>query len=353
MNLSPLDDRLHLLADQLTAPPTPAAREAIVRRARVLRRRRRVRNAVGGGVLALALVAGVLAVKGEQPDGVEMGPVGPGRRGSVSLPTLTVDLPGWAIVAVEDTSVPADVAGSEDPTLHGSLQVFRRPGDLAGPTVVLHHQAASDPVVAEPGDLTVAIGDTEAYLRRTGEQSLTLRWNADHGHAHARVQAWGLSEDQLIEFADGLRRKDDDISFPPSADDEFGFVASSLPEGIEEVQMNPVNEKRPGVRRLVLEAGERTAEVVINEGGEQAFEAELANQLATAREVDATSVLQHPAVALEHPDDGQWSLIWRHTGQALVIVTLSGVDRSTVADFAAGIREVPEDEWRDMLADHR
>jgi hypothetical protein len=208
-------------------------------------------------------------------------------------------------------------------------------------------------VVAEPGDLTVAVGDTEAYLRRTGEQSLTLRWNADQGDAHARVQAWGLSEDQLIDFADGLRRKDDDISFPSSADDEFGFVASSLPEGIEEVQMNPVNEERPGIRRLVLEAGERTAEVVINEGGEQAFEAELANRLATAREVDATSVLQHPAVAVEHPDDGQWSLIWRHTGQALVVVTLSGVDRSTVADFAAGIREVPEDEWRDMLADHR
>jgi ribosomal protein L6P/L9E len=36
-----------------------------------------------------------------------------------------------------------------------------------------------------------------------------------------------------------------------------------------------------------------------------------------------------------------------------VVVTLNGVDRSTVADFAAGIREVPEDEWRDMLADHR
>lgn len=351
MNLSPLDDRLHRLADQLTAPPTPAAREAIVRRAGVLRRRRRVRNAVGGGVLALAVVAGVLAVKGEQPDDVEMGPAGPAGGGSVSLPALTVDLAGWAIVAVEDTSVPADVAGSEDPTV--PIQVFRRPGDLAGPSVVLHHQAASDPVVAEPGDLTVAVGDTEAYLRRTGEQSLTLRWNADQGDAHARVQAWGLSEDQLIDFADGLRRKDDDISFPSSADDEFGFVASSLPEGIEEVQMNPVNEERPGIRRLVLEAGERTAEVVINEGGEQAFEAELANRLATAREVDATSVLQHPAVAVEHPDDGQWSLIWRHIGQALVVVTLSGVDRSTVADFAAGIREVPEDEWRDMLADHR
>jgi len=64
-------------------------------------------------------------------------------------------------------------------------------------------------------------------------------------------------------------------------------------------------------------------------------------------------VLQHPAVAVEHPDDGQWSLIWRHTGQALVVVTLSGVDRSTVADFAGGIREVSEDDWRDMLADHR
>jgi len=271
----------------------------------------------------------------------------------VSLPALTVDLAGWAIVAVEDTSVPPDVAGSEDPALEATLQVFRRPGELAGPSVVLHHQAAVDPVVAEPGDLSVVVGDTEAYLRRTGEQSLTLSWNAEDGSSHARAQAWGLSEDQLVDFADGLRRKDDDISFPPSADDELGFVATSLPQGIEEVRMNPVDEERPGIRRLVLEAGERTADVVINEGGEKTFEVELADQLATAGEVDATSVLQHPAVAVEHPDDGQWSLIWRHTGQALVVVTLSGVDRSTVADFAGGIREVSEDDWRDMLADHR
>jgi hypothetical protein len=351
MNLSPLDDHLHRLADQLAAPPTPEVREAIVRRAGVLRRRRWVRT-VGGGVLALALVGGALALKGEQPDDVDMGPAGPGDGVSVSLPALTVDLAGWAIVTAADTNVPADVAGSEDATLQGALQVFRRPADLAGPSAVLHHQAAADPVVAEPGDLTVAVGDTEAFLLRTGAQSLTLRWNVGHG-AYAQVQAWGLSEDQLIDFADGLRPKDDDISFPPGASDEFGFVATRLPESIEEVQMNPVNERRPGVRRLVLESGDRTAEVVINEGGEPAFETDLANLLETAGAVEATSVLQRNAVAVEHPDDGQWSLIWRHTGQALVVVTLSGVDRSTVADFAAGIREVPEDEWRDMLADHR
>ncbi len=352
MNLSPLDDHLHRLADQLTAPPTPAAREAIARKAGVLRRRRRARNAVGGGMLALAVVAGVLAVKGEQPNDVEMGPAD-STRGSVSLPALTVGLAGWEIVAVEETDVPADVTATDDPVLEGSLQVFRRPGDLAGPSVVLHHLAASDPVVAEPGDRTVAIGDTEVYLRGTGEQSLTLRWNPDHGDTYALLQAWGVSEDQLVEFVDGLRRKDDDISYPPSPDDELGFVASVLPGGLEEVLMNPVNEKRPGLRRLVLEAGERTAEVVIDEGGEPAFEDELADRLATAGEVEAMSVLQRPAVAVEHPGDGRWSLIWRHTGQAVVVATLAGVDRSTVADFAAGIREVTEDEWRDMLADHR
>jgi hypothetical protein len=352
MNLSPLDDHLHRLADQVAAPPTPAAREAIVRRAAVLRRRRRVRHAVGAGVLALAVVGGVLAVKGEPPDDVDMGPAGPGGSGSVSLPALTVDLPGWTIVAVEDTNVPTDLAGSEDPAWPDSVQVFRRPGDLTGPSVVVHHIAASDPVGAGPGEVTVAVGDTEAYLRRTGEQSFTLRRKAEDGVAYARVQAFGLSEDEVIAFAGGLRPKDDDVSFPPRANDEFGFVASSLPEGIEEVQMDPVNEARPGVRRLVLETGERTAEVVINEGGEQAFEAELANLLSTAGEVDAMSVLQQPAVAVEHPDDGQWSLIWRQTSQAVVVVTLSGGDRSTIADFAAGIREIPESEWRDMRADH-
>jgi hypothetical protein len=95
MNPSPLDDRLHRLADQVTAPPTAAARQAITRKAGVLRRRRRVRNAVGGGVLALAVVAGGLALMGEPADDVETDPSGPAGRGSMPLPALTVELAGW------------------------------------------------------------------------------------------------------------------------------------------------------------------------------------------------------------------------------------------------------------------
>lgn len=353
MNPSPLDDRLHRLADQVTAPPTAAARQAITRKAGVLRRRRRVRNAVGGGVLALAVVAGGLALMGEPADDVETDPSGPAGRGSMPLPALTVELAGWQIVTVEDTVVPADLTPGEDPVLEGTLQVFRRSGDLAGPSVALHHQAASGAVGAEPGDRTVAVGDADGYLRRTGEQSLTLRWSPDDGDTYATLQAWGLSEGEVVELATGLRRKDDDIAFPPSADDEFGFVAGQLPAGIEEDPIDPVDEERPGLRRLVLEAGEATAEVVIDDGGEPSFEAELADLLATAGDVEAMSVLQRPAVAVEHPDDGRWSLVWRHTGQSLVTATLDGVDSSTVADVAAAIREVPGDEWRDMLAEHR
>lgn len=353
MNPSPLDDRLHLLAEQVAAPPSPAAREAIARRAGVLRRRRRIRNAAAGGLLAVAAVAGVVAVTVHRPDDVDIRPADPTDAGAAPPPALKVELAGWEIVGAEDIAVPADVTPDDEPGRDGALQVFRRPGDLAGPTVLVRHRPAGDAVVAEPGDRTVGIGDAEGHLRRTGEQSVTVRWSPDHGDTDATVQAWGLAEDQVVVFVRGLRSRDDDIASPPSEDDDFGFVASELPAGIEESPVVPVNARRPGLRRLELEAGARTAEVVIDEGGEPAFEAELADRLATAGDVEAMSVLHRPAVAIEHPDDGRWSLIWRHTDQAVVVATLSGVDRATVTDFAAGVREVSDHEWRDILADHR
>ena len=354
MNLPSLDDDLRRLADQLTAPPTSEARQAIVRRAGVLRRRRRVRNAVGGGLLALAVVAGAVAVTAGQSHDVEMDPGGPARTGAAPLPALTLDLAGWAIVSANDLSVSSDVApAEEDPAYQGSLQVFRHPGDLTGPSVALFHGPASDAVQAEPGDRTVAVGGAEGYLRQTGERSFTLRWTVVSGDSHATLQAWGLGEDQVLDFAAGLRVKDDDIMNPPGPDDEFGFVATRHPEDVEEVPMSPVNPKRPGLRLLDLEAGARTAHVVIDEGGEEAFEAKLADLLETAGEVDAMTVLKRPAVAVEHPDDGSWSLIWRQTDEALVVATLTGVDRATVADVAGGVREIPDDEWYDLVSDDR
>jgi hypothetical protein len=349
MNMSPLDDHLHHLADRVTAPATPEARQAISRRSGVLRRRRQVRNAVGGGVLALALLAGGLALRGDDRPDVEMGPAEPG---SGSLPALTVDLDGWAIVDVEDTAFGVHLG--DDPVWEGSLQEFRRPGELTGPYVVLQHTVASDALMAEEGDQTVAIGDASGYLRQTGPSSITLRWGPQNSDAHAYLQAWGLSPDEVVEFAQGLEPNDDSIEHPQAPDEQFGFVATWLPDGIEEYPGEPVNADRPSVRRVFLEreSGEPgIVRVDIRHGDEMAFEDSLDDLQVTDGTGERLSILDRPAVLVERPDN-EWLLLWRHTDDAVVVVSLLGVDRSTVDDVADGIREMPEEEWQAVLGLH-
>src|SRR4029450_10561145 len=83
----PLEARLNRLADHVAAPATPDARQAIGRRTARLRRRHQVRNAVGGGLVALLVLAGAAALQANDPD-VETDIAGPGE-----LPALTLE--GW------------------------------------------------------------------------------------------------------------------------------------------------------------------------------------------------------------------------------------------------------------------
>jgi len=348
MTPPPLEDRLNRLADDLAAPATPDARQAIGRRAATFRRRRQARNAVGSGILALLVLAGAIALQPDDPADVETDRAG---LAPSSFPALTVDLDGWRIVAAEDATTTPDTAGFPDPA-SDSLQVFRRPGDLAGPSLFLHHQVASDAIVADPAAAPVTIGGAPGYLQQTGSESFTVRWSPAHGDSQAYIEARGLTQDQVIQFADGLQVNDDDINYPPATDQKLGFVADELPKGIKEV---PVRQPDPGrmvVRRLVLGRDSASVEVTIDNRGGASFETYLGELLATDGDVEQVSVMGHPAVLVEHPGDGRWSLVWQQTDAATVKASLSGVDRSTVDDFASGLREISGNVWRDLVAAH-
>jgi hypothetical protein len=349
MTPPPLEDRLNRLADHLAAPATPDARHAIGRRAATLRRRRQVRNAVGSGLLALLIVAGALVLRIDDPADVELEPAGPAPG---SLPALTVDLDGWRIVAAEETTTTPGTGDTYDPA-SGSLQVFRRPGDLAGPSVFLHHQAASDAIVADPAAQPVVIAGSEGYLHQTGPESFTVRWTPPVGDSQAYLEARGLTRNEVIQFANGLEVKDDAIRYPPAPDEKFGFVAGKLPGGIQEDPVSATNPGGPAVRRLVLERARATADVAIDDRGEAAFEAYLGELLGSDSVVEEVSVMDHPAVLVERPDSGRWSLVWQQTDEATVIASLTGVGRSTVDDFVGSLREISESEWRDLVAAHR
>jgi hypothetical protein len=342
MTPPPLEDRLSRLVDHVAAPATPDARRAIGRRAATLRRRRQVRNAVGGGLVALLVVAGAVALQARDPD-VDTDIAGPGE-----LPALTVDLDGWRVVAAGDTTATSDTGGGYDPA-SGSLQVFRRPGDLAGPSVFLRHEAASDVLAPGSGALPVSIGGADGYIEQTGLDSFTVSWSPASGDSHAYLEARGLPQGEVVDFANGLRVKDADIQYPPAPGTRFGFVADRLPEGFEEVPVRPASTGPSAGRRLVAERDGATIDITIDDRGEAAFETSLAELLAAGGAAEEVSVLGHPAVLVEHPDR-RWSLVWRQTDGATAIASLSDVDRATVDDLVGGLEQISEDEWRDLEA---
>ena len=340
MTPPPLEDRLSRLADHVAAPATPDAREAIGRRAARLRRRRQVRNAVGGGMFVLVVVAGAVALQARDRD-VETDIAGPGE-----LPALTIDLDGWRVVVAADTTAGSDTGAVYDPA-SGSLQVFRRPGDLAGPSVFLRHEAASDVLAPGSGARPVTIGGAEGYLEQTGPDSFTVSWAPDDSHAY--LEARGLPQGEVVDFASGLRVKDADIRYPPAPGTRFGFVADRVPGGLEEVPVGPAGTGPSTGRRLVAERGGASIEITIDDRGDAAFETSLAELLAAGGAAEQVSVLGHPAVLVEHPDR-RWSLVWRQTDGATVVASLSDVDRATVDDVVGGLDEISEDEWRDLVA---
>jgi hypothetical protein len=344
MTPPPLEDRLNRLADRVAAPATPDARAAIGRRAARLRRRRQVRNAAGGGLVALLVLAGAVALQVTDPDG-ETDIAGPGE-----LPALTVDLDGWRVVTAQDTTANSDTGGGYDPT-SGSLQVFRPPGDLAGPSVFLRHEAASDVLAPGSRALPVTIGGAGGYLEQTGPDSFTVSWTPAPGDSHAYLEAHGLTQGQVVDFANGLRVKDAEIQYPPTPGTRFGFVADRLPGGLEEVPVSPPSPGPSAGRHLVAERDGATIEITIDDRGEAAFETSVAELLAAGGTAEQVSVLGHPAVLVEHPDR-RWSLVWRQTDGATVIASLSDVERATVDDVVTGLDEISEDEWRDLVATH-
>lgn len=338
MTMPPLEDRLTQLADGLIAPATPEAREAVGRRTRVLRRRRRARQAAGAGALVLAAVVGSIAVSRDTTPEATTDFAGEG-----ALPTLDLDLEGWQVVAAENTAAGAAVAPNE-----GSVQVFQRAGDVEGPRIVLRHSSVSDAVVPVDGDEEVAVGSVRGYLRETGADSLTLTWAPPLGDNAAEIEADGLSRDEVLAFAAGLVSKDDSFQFPAAPDDRFGFVATALPQGLKEVPSPEATVEDAPARRLVAENATATVELTIEGTGDADYESTLGDLAQTGR-VEELSVMGHPGVLVEHPGDLRWSVAWQPRPGTTARLVLSGVDRAGVDQVIGGVREISGDAWAALV----
>jgi hypothetical protein len=359
-----LEDQLHALADDLSAPPSDDVRSSIGRRTHRLRRRRQTRRAVGGGALVVLVVAGLLALQNaqegaqqptdpiDQPD-VSTGQDDPGG----DLPTWTVELPAWDVVAAEEfvdvqsqsQVVPVDVEGMV-------AQVFRSGDDPLGATVVSRHWSSSDVPAPPEGAETVQVDDAEGQLVSTGPDRYTLQWSPGNGDSTASLDAYGLSEDQLLELAGSLVPRDDSLSYPPSADDTFGFETTDLPGDLQEVPLQ--FERQPwDVRRIDASRGTETLSVEVNNHGGATYEATFAAMLTRADSVEEVDVDGHAAhlfVDPSFPEAGTVAALWQQDDATIVVtLKLPGVEVGPEApdDLRAvldSLRELSATEWADL-----
>jgi hypothetical protein len=343
MTPPPLEDRLNRLADGLVAPPTPEAREAIGHRTGVLRRRRRARQAAGVGALVLAAVAGSIAVTRDTAPEAQTDFADDGA----AVPALTLDVDGWDVAEAVDTEAETPAAASDS-----SVQLFHVPGDVEGPSIALRHWAVSDTDVPLAGEDEVTVGAVTGYLRQTGGKDFFLRWAPPIGDNAAEIEARGLTRDEVLAFANGLETRDDELQYPPLPGDEFGFVTTYLPPGVEEDAVPDTPDEPAPARRLVAESTAAMAELTIAASGDAAYWATVSDLEQSGGPLEPLTVMGHPAFLVAHPDEFRWTLVWQPRSATTATMTLSGVDRATIDGIVTGLREIDEDEWDALVTAH-
>lgn len=337
-----LPEALERAAHEVVAPPSDVARGRIHRRARALERRSHVRMALAGAALVTLGLGGALSLRDDGREQVTAGPANdPGQWADWEPPVGGDGLPAFVLEGREPSYADEDGGTMEPEGQIGpepTSQVFRRPGDYAGPTVYV----GSGPGLEIPqGDAeTVQVAGHPANLSRYNPAVPALGWQLPDGRA-VYIRAWGLSDDELLSFAGGLRERP-----------RGGFDATVLPQQLVEDPIEGSAMTEYAIRELRYELPASHVEIFVNLGGEREFEGYVQDRFDSADQVEQLVVLDRPAVLIHYRGSQRWSLQWRHTTTARVEVVVEGGDRANVDRVLAGLHEVDQATWRDLLARH-
>jgi hypothetical protein len=203
-----LIDRLHRLGGAEPAPADETVRRDLAR-GRGASRRRALR--VGTASLTLAAVAGVGVAIAVSADRTQ--PTSPAPSIAAPAPDAGVELvaytgrqqPGFVVTKVPAgfvlegaTAFNLNVARADD---HSGLDVFED-------KLVVMLESSS--VTGEPEGTPVAVGSHAGWLRTSEDGAQILTY--DDGEHRVVVQAWetlGLSDQQVVEFAEGVKVTDE------------------------------------------------------------------------------------------------------------------------------------------------
>jgi hypothetical protein len=223
-----------------------------------------------------------------------------------------------------------------------SFQVFRQPGAYAGPTAYVSTRQSAGPSGPGLPSETVEVDGHDATLSTYVPAVPRLSWKLA-GDIEVSALFWSMTTDEILEFANGLEERPDGS----------GFDATALPQGIAEDPMESVPMTTFANRELGFRAGTDTSiELHIDRSDEAEFESFVEDRLETTDAVEQLPVLDRPAVLIHYEDSDRWSLQWRHTTRDRVELDVTGADRASLERIIAGISEIEEATWQDLVAAH-
>ena len=360
MSFTDVEDRLSRSlasrADALVDLGGPEARQAVAHRAAALRQRRRTALTLVGTTTLVALVAtaaaGVARLDDDNPTSVSTA-----ETTGEELPSVPTELPAFTVEDMAPTTgerawydpPPGVTVDPQDPVTgdllsqRRTVQAFRRPGDHAGPSVLVTYGATIP--AAEGTSVTLASG-SGGTLDTGNPQAPLLTWQPHGGTATASAQAWLLAPEELVRFVDGLTLRPDGT----------GFDANELPAGVVEDPVEPPeNPDQVWSAYSVLDLTDDRdnvpgpVHITVMRSDEADFELALGRRLAVADSVEQISVLGRPAVLVHYRDEEKWSVQWRHDTADRVEVTIADRDRATVDDVLSALREIDEETFDNLL----
>ncbi len=193
-----------------------------------------------------------------------------------------------------------------------SEQVFATPGDPEGPRLVLHHFASSDahgPLA--PGEERVRVGEVDGYLTRPAADELVLRWSPPLGDNSAEIEARGLTQQEVVDFANDLQARDQDGFEFPGTTDTFGFDPGFVPVGLEEEVAGEAPDGSGPGHLLVAEGDSATAELTVMPADDPDRRATLDQLDTIGGEWEELTILGRPAELMTHPGGFRWSAVWQ------------------------------------------
>jgi hypothetical protein len=337
-------------AETVSVPDDLPAR---IERRITLRRRQALTARVAATIMVLSLAGGALWLNANDTTDVFTGspPADPARwadwqppPAGETLPALTVEADGIELARASEDSGPIEPA--PEGVILGpprrSFQVFRQPGAYAGPTAYVSTRQSAGPSGPGLPSETVEVDGHEATLSTYVPAVPRLSWKLA-GDIEVSALFWSMTTDEILEFANGLEERPDGS----------GFDATALPQGIEEDPMESVPMTTFANRELGFSAGNDTVvEMHIDRSDEAEFESFVEDRLETTDAVEQLTVLDRPAVLIHYEDSDRWSLQWRHTTRDRVELDVTGVDRASLDRIIAGISEIDEATWQDLVAAH-